>query len=160
MAPVNPVVPTPSAGPANANINASSSYASQNRLAPVDVGQTVTGTLAQNGNGGFYFDARAFADLDGDGVLEMIVAPGQFTTTVYPVVVFAKAVDGSWQPATASYISGVQPGQQHARKVILADFNGDGNADVFVADHGYDALVPGQLPGWTSTLMLSDARVC
>jgi len=40
----------------------------------------------------------------------------------------------------------------HPRKAIVADFNGDGRPDVFVACHGYDAI---PFPGETSKVVLS-----
>ena len=39
----------------------------------------------------------------------------------------------------------------HAREMVVADFNGDGIDDIFIADHGYD-LPP--FPGWKNTLLL------
>lgn len=44
------------------------------------------------------------------------------------------------------------------RKAVVADFNQDGYPDVFVACHGYDALVNGSFPGEKSKLVLSDGK--
>jgi hypothetical protein len=44
----------------------------------------------------------------------------------------------------------------HPRKAVVADFNLDGWPDVFVACHGYDAIVAGRFPGEKNKLLLSD----
>ena len=43
-------------------------------------------------------------------------------------------------------------GVEHARQFLVADFNGDGADDLFVADHGYDA---DPFPGQPNLLLLS-----
>lgn len=40
----------------------------------------------------------------------------------------------------------------HAREVAVADFNGDGAWDIYIADHGYDAM---PFPGYQNGLVLS-----
>lgn len=46
---------------------------------------------------------------------------------------------------------------QQAVKIIVTDFNGDGQPDVFIADFGQDAFDPSQgtFPGRQNTLLLS-----
>ena len=56
--------------------------------------------------------------------------------------------DGGWQFSAAS---GDRPRGVHPREVLMADFNGDGRNDFFVADHGYDA---DPFPGWSNQLLL------
>lgn len=136
--------PTP-----NFKINSATSYSRQNTTEPTDVGTLLT----TNGLSGYYFDARQYVDLDGDGVNEIIVAPGQDVTTASPVHIYKKQANGSYADATSSLISGTIPGQIHPRKVISADFNGDGLPDFYFVDHGYDHP---PYPGAQNVLMLSN----
>ena len=52
---------------------------------------------------------------------------------------------------TFEVAKGDRPSSVHPREVLLADFNGDGMNDFFIADHGYDAPPH---PGWNNQLLL------
>jgi hypothetical protein len=59
---------------------------------------------------------------------------------------------GGFTDKTSQIISGPIPQTIHPRKIVIADFNGDGKPDIFIADHGYDVA---PFPGAQSTLILS-----
>jgi len=129
-------------------ITVTTSYDHQNTPAPTDIGML----LAAHGITGAYFDARQYVDLDGDGQLEIIVAPGYETTTATPVHIFKKSGAG-YIDATSSFLGTAIPRQIHPRKLISADFNGDGLLDVYFSDTGYDHS---PFPGAQNVLVLSD----
>jgi hypothetical protein len=52
--------------------------------------------------------------------------------------------DGTSKDITSSMIEGDTTACLHPRKALVADFNGDGKPDVFIACHGYDS--PDRLP--------------
>lgn len=134
---------------ANLNIGTTTSYRHQNNPAPTDVG-----TLLHQANlPGYYFDSRQYVDLDGDGVKEIVVAPGLDSVNGSPVHVYKKQTDGSYADATNSFFGTAVPSQIHPRKAIAADFNGDGLLDLYFADHGYDHS---PFPGAQNVLMLSN----
>ena len=56
--------------------------------------------------------------------------------------------------STSIFAAGA-PTVQHPTEIVLADFNGDGVIDIFVADHGYDAPPH---PGYQNVLALSTAE--
>jgi hypothetical protein len=59
---------------------------------------------------------------------------------------------GGFVDGTSQVITGSIPGTVFPRRIVVADFNGDGRPDIFIADHGYDAP---PFPGAQSTLLLS-----
>jgi len=95
----------------------------------------------------------AVADFNGDGRQDAI-----FTRSVYlgpdtfPVSVLLNDGHGRFVDATSSIFDGSPPLTQNARELAIADFNGDGRPDVFVADHGDDR---NPFPGFQNTLILS-----
>lgn len=54
--------------------------------------------------------------------------------------------------ATSEIFVDTIPATQHPRHIVLADFNGDGITDIFIADHGQDVE---PWPGYHNTLVLS-----
>lgn len=103
------------------------------------------------------WSSYSYGDFKGDGRLGIFMAseiyltteplsqarPGQFEF-------FSQDAEGNFFSDSTLY-SGTQ-GCIHPRKVITADFNGDGKPDVFVACHGYDAP---PFPGEDSFIFLS-----
>jgi len=95
-------------------------------------------------------------DLDRDGATDLVVLGGMFPSS---------GSSGRPQPGFVAFGNG-QGGfvkanearfpvlaSTHAREVAFADFNGDGDLDIFVADHGYDAP---PYPGAQNRLYLSN----
>jgi hypothetical protein len=98
-------------------------------------------------------------DLNGDGhpdvVVTRIAYPLAYAT--FPIGIFLGDGTGGFQDG-ASLFDGSPPRTQHGRQIVIADFNGDARDDLFVADHGYDAM---PFPGHQNALALStpDARL-
>jgi hypothetical protein len=93
------------------------------------------------------------ADVNGDGLDDAVITKESAQTyQTYPLDVLLNDGHGSLVLATSSVFSGTVPAVSHPRQVLIADFNGDGVSDVFVADHGYDAP---PFPGYQNTLVLS-----
>jgi len=93
------------------------------------------------------------ADFNGDGFDDIVITKMTFQTTeTYELDILLNDGNGSMMLATSSVFSGTVPAVQHPRQVVIADFNGDGVSDIFVADHGYDA---NPFPGYQNTLVLT-----
>lgn len=91
-------------------------------------------------------------DIDGDGFLDLVGTSLHFPLKNQSIPVFAliNDQDGGFEA------SGIRVGGStvHARESVVADFNGDGIDDIFIADHGYDAA---PFPGYKNTLLLGKA---
>ncbi len=100
-----------------------------------------------------YLQDLTAADVTGDGIPDVIV------TRLFPdhperapITILAGNGKGAFHDVTSTAIEGSEPGLLWPRHTVVADFNGDGRADVFFADTGFD-----QFPyaGTTQTLLLS-----
>jgi hypothetical protein len=95
----------------------------------------------------------AAADFNGDGLVDVVIARlGSVSTDTFPVTVLLNRGNGRFVDATKSIFVGAPPRTQHPRQIVIADFNGDGRPDAFIADHGSDQL---PFPGFPNTLILS-----
>ena len=99
---------------------------------------------------------RFSGDFDGDGDDDVLIAGDGAvypSDSVAPTIVAHQGAillnDGDF---TFSVAEGDRPSGVHPREVLLADFNGDGKNDLFIADHGYDA---DPFPGWSNQLLLA-----
>jgi hypothetical protein len=104
-------------------------------------------------SGGPYFTARSTPlppsevndvyVLDGDGPAQQVVVvhqlrwPPTVPATELPLLAFRNDGTGRFAEATAATLEG-DPRTVHARAYAVADFTGDGRADMYVADHGTD----------------------
>jgi hypothetical protein len=104
-------------------------------------------------------DIGAFsaADLNGDGKEDLLILgayyPGGPTNySPQPGRVLIGDGKGGFRVATDSEFPLAALQTVHPRKVLYADFNGDGRTDFFVADHGWDT---NPFPGAQNKLYLS-----
>ncbi|MGO1120951.1 FG-GAP-like repeat-containing protein [Rhodovibrionaceae bacterium A322] len=97
----------------------------------------------------------AVLDMNGDGNLDILTAGFVYpiAEVEVPVEVFLGDGQGGYSLGTSRVFGDNPPVVVHAREMVVADFNGDGLQDVFIADHGYDAE---PFPGYQNTLLLSD----
>ena len=86
-----------------------------------------------------FFDARVYADFDGDGIVDLFRAIGKWQTIQRQhFEMWNGNEDGTYRRNDGMLVDPTFGGF-HPRKAVVADFNGDDRADVIVADHGYDA---------------------
>ena len=96
---------------------------------------------------------RIAADFDGDSDDDVLISGAIYPSdSTAPTIVAQRGVillnNGDF---TFSVANGDRPSGVHPREALLADFNGDGMKDFFIADHGYDAP---PFPGWNNQLLL------
>jgi hypothetical protein len=95
----------------------------------------------------------AFADFNGDGRIDILVAPNfGFNYPKLPMEIWLQQPDGTFVNRTSDVIEGPPPitgGVYH----LVADFNEDGRPDVFVMDGGLEDKFP--TDGETNKLLLS-----
>ncbi len=104
-------------------------------------------------NAGNYEPEPTTADLNGDGWDDVVLTKVNFQSyETFALDILASDQKGGMVLATPAIFQGPVPRVQNPRQVVLADFNGDGRSDLFVADHGYDAH---PFPGYQNTLVLS-----
>ena len=100
-----------------------------------------------------YTLALNYADFNKDGLLDVILASGTGKNEGVPILIYQGDSTGQFRNATEDIIPGEIPQTIHARKALVADFNGDSDPDVYIADHGYDAA---PFTGAPNVLLLSD----
>jgi hypothetical protein len=97
----------------------------------------------------------AVADLNGDGVLDILVGPSLFNTPPeLPIQVWLGRGDGTFFDGTAQVIATPTP-TTGVPWPWIADFNGDGHLDIFISDGGLEYPNPPPFPGGHNHLLLS-----
>src|SRR5262249_16471359 len=96
----------------------------------------------------------AALDMNGDGFDDILVGYFYFPlqNASLPIQILLNDGHGGFFDGTSQVITGPIPRTVMPRKMIIADFNGEGNPELFIADHGYDAP---PFRGAQSTLVLS-----
>lgn len=89
---------------------------------------------------------RFAADFDGDGDDDVLLGPSDNILDPAEGVILLNNGDFTFEVA-----GGDRPRGVVQREVLMADFNGDGGNDFFIADHGYDVA---PFPGWHNQLLL------
>lgn len=95
------------------------------------------------------------ADFDADGDDDVLMAANHSSEDEPPTEASQGVIlvnDGDYSFTAAA---GDRPNSVHPREVLMADFNGDGENDFFIADHGFDA---DPFPGWSNQLLLWTAE--
>lgn len=101
------------------------------------------------GSDKLFYNLLGKGDINGDGYDDLVIGLFRHTTTpsysgrqldpsgeIKPVVLFYDTVNDTYIVNTQ--LQSVIRKNQHPRQVAIADFDGDGRNDVFIADHGYD----------------------
>lgn len=104
---------------------------------------------------GTIFKNGALMDINGDGMKDVIGSAsisGQDNVTT-PVFAFISQGGGGLFTEDNTVFSLSQPGVEHARQWLVADFNQDNMDDLIVADHGFDFS---PFPGEKNLLLLSN----
>lgn len=96
-------------------------------------------------------------DANHDGIADILVFGAYYpfngsTPAPQPALLMLGKGDGTYTAAPGLLPAGF--GTVHPREVVQADFNEDGLADLFIADHGYDAS---PFPGAQNKLLLAKA---
>lgn len=96
-------------------------------------------------------------DFNGDGLDDILMAFFLYPLEDegVPMRVLLSQGDGTFEDGTEEVFGDEVPETVHPRGAVVADFNGDGRADVFIADHGYDAM---PFPGAQNRLLLSTSN--
>jgi hypothetical protein len=95
----------------------------------------------------------ASADFNDDGWPDVVLARAFWQSDeIFEVDVLLNDGGGNLVLGTSEIFSGTVPSVMDARELVLADFNGDGRADMFFADQGNDSP---QGTGYQNTLVLS-----
>jgi hypothetical protein len=101
-----------------------------------------------------FFDglsAVGYADFNRDGREDVLTGYSSGTRETTPLRMLVQSPSG--QLILFNHLlPSPNPGSVCARKIIIADFNGDSNPDAFVADHGFDKP---PFPGAQPILLLS-----
>ena len=88
------------------------------------------------------------ADFDGDSDDDVLLSGNNWSDESQPGAGVILVNNGDLNFTVAA---GDRPRGVHPREVLMADFDGDGSNDFFIADHGYDYP---PFPGWHNQLLL------
>ena len=100
-----------------------------------------------------HLEATASADFNADGMADILLTRiiWRSAETFEPVFLLNRG-GGQFVNGNPMIFHGAPPRTHHPRQIVVADFNGDGRPDIFLADHGQDAE---PFPGYQNTLILS-----
>lgn len=100
---------------------------------------------------------RAFADINNDGLTDIVFAPSLFSTYPgLPVMIAINTGSGKFQDRTSDYIDGNIPTVGNIVSLFTADFNNDGRSDILMIDSGLEDKP--DYDGGLNSLLLSQAN--
>lgn len=104
-----------------------------------------------------YPSAIAVGDFNCDGLQDVVVGFAAFgKDEKFEIVILLNDGKGGYYDGTKQIISGTIPSMWSPRRIVVADLNGDGRNDIFIAGHGLEG-VPA-LQGEPNKLLLSTAE--
>jgi hypothetical protein len=110
--------------------------------------------LQVNDTSDFYEAFPTAGDFNGDGLADIVITRLQFQTdATFGLDILLNDSYGGMTLATSDIFSGTAPLVQHPTEVIVADLNGDGRSDIFVANSGSDSPPN---PGFQNALALTN----
>jgi hypothetical protein len=105
--------------------------------------------------------AKEFGDINGDGHEDVVLHLWQGGLTepgfASPIVILLNDGAGSLADGTATVIAGPVPELFLVRQILIEDFNGDGQNDIFLNNHGLEIGSFMEFTGEQNRLLLSGA---
>jgi PBP1b-binding outer membrane lipoprotein LpoB len=137
---------------ANASINNTTSYNqyTQNRLY-IDLSTVIPTSASGYNYWGDAYNARAYADFNKDGNLDIIAVCPSINSTPGNDVEYYSNNGTSFVQDQTVFSNGI-PQYVHGRKAIVGDFDNNGWLDVIIAGHGWDQ---NPFPGEQLKMMLN-----
>lgn len=111
----------------NPKIDATSSYTQSRVPFSIELGRI--NAVA----GGWFTEATAYADFNGDGQLDVAAMPIDFDFEPYPLAILTGIDDPALADITAQVVEGDRPALGRAYRALVADFNADGRPDLYFA---------------------------
>ncbi|HVM85868.1 MAG TPA: FG-GAP-like repeat-containing protein [Candidatus Binatia bacterium] len=107
-----------------------------------------------------FWASAAVVDFNGDGRADLLMGfegwgANGATGAEIPIQILLGNGSGEFKGGTSTIITGGIPTNKGPNEPLVADFNGDGHADVFIGDFGKDGQPFG---GYNNTLLLSDDK--
>lgn len=97
------------------------------------------------GDGAGAFGTRSFTygDINGDGLNDLLVSPGYGRYLPFmPLQIWINQGNGRFVDHTTDLIAGPVPVINSAQIILIADFNGDGRADIVIVESGLEDTNP------------------
>ena len=110
---------------------------------------TAIGSLGQTADGrGIAVNGFKVADMNGDGFDDVVatrsvIGPLFVNGPALPPLILLNDKSGSFLDGTSQLIAAPIPKYFVVRDIIIEDFNGDGQPDIFFSNHGYEEIAPG-----------------
>jgi hypothetical protein len=107
--------------------------------AAVGVPIFATPTVAARVDTPAFLQETAVGDVTGDGRPDVVVTRFSLNSdAAFPLTILVNKGNGAFSDETTAILGGPSPGTLWPRATVLADFNNDGRADIFVANTGLD----------------------